>query len=92
MVMDVSSHSKYDKSFMVHSKHLQLEVDYDDVNHAEVDAAVEQIRRIVAKHWNPEVHKQLLKEILMAQWNKNESNLQNDYEGNVEDYLKSNGL
>jgi hypothetical protein len=39
-----------------------MQVDYDDVNHIEVDVAIEYIKEILDKNWNNKLFEQRLKE------------------------------
>lgn len=88
----VENHSGIDKSFEFRINNaLSMQIDYDDVNHAEVDAATRVLKSIVEKHWDDELFKQEYKKELIAVWNKNEYDLQSDYDSK-EDYLTQNGV
>lgn len=46
------AHSRIDKSFTITGpSNLSLEVDYDDVPHAEVDILVERLLEVLNTHW-----------------------------------------
>lgn len=94
MKVDIDDHSIIDKRFDVMTEHLCLMVDFDDVNHAEVDAAVLQLKKIVEEHWNEELHEKLYLEELMKIWNENKNNIQRDYEdeGGLTGYLQNFGI
>lgn len=94
MKVYIEDHSTINKSFEVTIDELSLRVDFDDVNHAAVDAAIKQLKKIVEKHWNDEKHRKFFKKELMKIWNENEYGLQNDFddEGGLEGYLRNNGF
>ena len=85
----IKKHSEIDKSFIIDGP-LQLEVDFDDVNHQDVDAMADVIVKILNDNWNNPVYKHLLKqkrrEYKFARWNK-DTDLREEYP-NFEDYLK----
>lgn len=93
-MIHIEKHTTLNKSFDFNTSELNMRVDYDDVNHAEVDAAVQQLQEILRTHWNPERHKELLKVEVMKTWEANEYGLQKDYEeeGGLEGYLRDNGV
>lgn len=94
MTITIDPHDGIDKSFGVKILELDLyfEVDYDDVNHTEVDAAIKMLRDILMPiQFNPIKFKEYYKEELMKTWNDNRSGLQEDYES-LEDYLEQNRL
>lgn len=94
MKVNIEQHNSISKRFDVRTDHLSLKVDFDDVNHAEVDAAVLQIKKIIEENWDNELHDKLYKEEIMKIWNANEYDLQSDYEheGGLEGYLSGHGL
>lgn len=53
MLWKIPEHSETDKSFEI-SGPIGLKVDYDDVDHEEVDAVTEKVVRILNKHWDEE--------------------------------------
>ena len=94
MKVKIESHTTIDKRFDVETKYLNFMVDYDDVNHAEVDAALLQFKKIIEENWDENLHKELYKEELMKVWNTNEYGLQNGYkeEGGLNRFLKDNAI
>ena len=60
--MKIEKHSTTDKRVSVTTYHLQLFADFDDVNHAEVDAALLHLKEIVEKNWDEEKYKKLYKQ------------------------------
>lgn len=68
-----------------------MQVEYDDVNHPEVDAAARVIKTIIEKHWDENEFQAEYKKELLELWEKNEYRLQDDYE-NKEDYLYQHGF
>lgn len=86
----MDDHSGYDKSFYLWAPHLCLEVDYDDVNHDEVDAATQHLMEIIKEHWNEDVYNKYYLVQLKLKWEENAYNLQKDYDS-LEDYLKQHG-
>ena len=84
----IEEHSYLSKSFEMYFPHdVRVYVDYDDVNHEEVNATVETLKEIVEKHWDEKVFKEKLKIKVMELWNKNEYDLQSDY-NSFEEFLK----
>jgi len=76
-----------DKSFSLSIDDILFaQIDYDDVNHPEVDAATRHLEEIIKEHWNSDKVKEYYKEELLKAWDNNEYNIQDDYD-NVEDYL-----
>jgi len=94
MKLNIEEHTSTYKSFMVYTEHLSLKVDYDDVNQPDVDAAIQQLRAIIEKHWNPETHTELFRKEVMKIWIANKYDLQSDYddEGGLEGYLANHGI
>jgi hypothetical protein len=86
----IEGHDRIDKSFMVYNDHITLNVEYDDVNHVEVEAAIEHIKEILDKHWDESVYDQKYKENILKVWYLNEYNIQDDYDNNIEEYLNDN--
>ena len=68
-MFNITKHSEIDKNFEFSNKYISMQVDYDDVNHIEVDAAIEYIKEILDKNWNDKFFKQKFKEKM-----KNEKN------------------
>jgi predicted RND superfamily exporter protein len=91
MKVEIEKHTTVDKNFGFYTKHLALYVDYDDVNHPEVDAAVEVLKEIIEKNWNEDSFKEKFKEKVLNRWNENKYNLQSDFES-LEEYLENNGI
>jgi hypothetical protein len=58
----IGSHSTIDKKFEFSNEYVSMQVDYDDVNHIEVDVAIEYIKEILDKNWNNKLFEQRLKE------------------------------
>lgn len=94
MKVTIQHHCTLDKRFDVTTEHLCLMVDFDDVNHPEVDAAVQQLKKIIEEHWDAKLHKKLYKEEIMKVWEKNEYGLQKHYddEGGLAGYLADHGI
>lgn len=90
MKVNIEPHNSINKRFDVDTDHLSLKVDFDDVNHAEVDAAIQQVKKIIEENWDYELHQKLYKEEVMKIWNANEYGLQSDYddEGGLKGYLE----
>lgn len=91
MKVEVEKHTTIDKFFCVTTKNLSLQVDYDDVDHAETDAAVQQLKEIVEKYWNPERHLELLKVELIKEWDK-DKHLRESYSNQRDLFLAERGL
>jgi len=88
----VEEHSGIDKSFQFTVNDvISMQIDYDDVNHAEVDAATRILKSIIEKNWDEKLFQSEYKKELLAIWDKNEYNLQSDYESK-EDYLSQHGF
>lgn len=88
---EVEIHSGIDKSFGMGNDHIWMKVDYDDVNHPEVDAAVKCVQEIMEKHWDEKLYESHYINVLLAEWKANEYNLQADYD-DKDDYLLQNGI
>lgn len=50
--MKISKHDRLDKFFLIETDHLKMKVDYDDVNHIEVDAASKLLEKIITEYWD----------------------------------------
>ena len=87
----ISNHTTIHKWFDFDTDHLQMKVDYDDVNHAEVDAAIQQVKEIVDKYWDDDKHSSYYRQELLAIWDANEYDLQNNHE-NLTEYLRRYGV
>ena len=89
----IETHSQIDKCFYFRNGHVCMDVDYDDVNHMEVDAAVKHKKQIREKTWDENEYKRLYKDELVNRWNLNEGDIQSDYkdEGGFAGYLKARG-
>lgn len=85
---NISKHDLYDKFFFLKGEHIFMEVEYDDVNHAEVDAASELVAKILNEYWDEDTYHEIYREKLIEIWNKNQNNLQDDFDGLV-DYLNN---
>jgi len=48
----IEKHTTVDKSFMIFGPDIDLKVDYDDVNHKEVDKAARRIVTILNENWH----------------------------------------
>lgn len=94
MKVNIENHNSISKRFDVNTDHLSLRVDFDDVNHAEVDAAIQQVKKILEENWDAELHDKLYKEEIMKIWNSNKYDLQSDYkdEGGLRGYLEGHGI
>lgn len=89
MKISIQNHTTLNKLFEVRMGEVRLRVDYDDVNHSEVDATIKQLKEIIEKHWDDEKHREYFKQELMRIWNENKYGLQGDYdeEGGLAGYL-----
>lgn len=92
MKYEIQKHSTIDKRFEFRNEHISMEVDYDDVNHPEVDAGIELMKEILDEYWNEDLFKKKYKEKIMEVWNENKYDIQSDYENNLEEYLTNFGL
>jgi hypothetical protein len=91
--VSIESHSGMDKRFeMNFPGDLLVYVDYDDVDHDSVDAAVKALKEIVEKHWDEKVFKKYYIKEVMIRWGENEYDLQGDYEGGLEEYLSDHNF
>ena len=90
----IEPHNGVNKRFDVDIPYARLMVDYDDVDHAAVDAAVEVLKVIVEKHWDETLFNKKRKELVLKEWEDNEYDIQQDYftEGGFEGFLKDRGL
>lgn len=91
MKFEVEQHSTIDKKFGAGNSHIWMYIGYDDVNHMEVDAAVEQMKQIMEKYWDEKFHEALYMKKVIDNWNENKGGIQEDYESRDE-YLRDHGL
>lgn len=87
----IEPHTTIDKSFEFAISGLSMKVDFDDVNHPEVEAQIIHLQEIVEQHWNEEKVKILYKEQLQKEWNENKYNLQSEYD-NETHFLNERGI
>ena len=92
MKVNIELHNSISKRIDVRTDHLSIKIDFDDVNHAEVDAALRQLKKIIEINWDTELHDELYKEEIMKIWNANEYGLQSDYDDGLEGYLERHGI
>lgn len=89
----VEPHDGVDKTFdFIIENKLAAQIDYDDVNHPEVDAAARVLKIIVEKYWDEKLFKKFHREEVIKVWDENEYGLQDDYEGVLKDFLADNGI
>lgn len=79
------------KQFELSNSEIRMFVDNDDVDETRVAAAAAYVKNLLNIHWDDEVYKRVLREEVMKRWNKNEYNLQGDYES-VDEFLSNYGL
>jgi hypothetical protein len=84
---EIEKHNHYDKSFGFRNSYLCMDVDYDDVDHDTVDAALEVVKEILNKHWDEELFKKIRLEKALQKWSENRYGLQDGYES-LEEYLE----
>lgn len=82
----IEPHTTIDKSFSIRNSYIYMDVDYDDVNHAEVDVAADMVKNILEKYWDESQFKNNLKQRMIDIWKENRYNLQDDYES-FDDYM-----
>lgn len=89
---EIETHDGSDKSFAILGPELGdtfISIDYDDVNHQDIDAISEVIVEILNKHWSTKETQELLKQKRIIhqtkRWNE-DKHLREDYES-LEDYL-----
>lgn len=86
MKVEIEKHSKIDKSFKLSTEHLSMKVDFDDVNHQEVNAATKVLKELIEKHWDEEAFRIEYKKELIKRWNDDKW-LREDYEDNLNQFL-----
>jgi hypothetical protein len=91
VLFTMEAHTTIDKAFEISGDYISMYVDYDDVNHMEVDAAAETILEILNKHWDEGLFKEKYKTEVIRKWEQNYHNLQIDYES-YEDYLQQHNI
>ncbi len=87
MKWEIEGHDGVDKSFGMGNNQIWMKVDYDDVNHPEVDAAAKYVKILMETCWDNEQFKELYKTELIHQWHDNED-IQGDYPV-IEQYIES---
>lgn len=91
--VSIDPHNGMDKRFeMNFPGEVCAYIDYDDVDHASVDAGVKALKEIVEKHWDEKVFKKYYIKEVMIVWGENEYNLQGDYEGGLAEYLSDHNF
>ena len=91
--VEIQNHDGVDKSFDLENvPYLDVTINYDDVDHPSVDAAVRVLKNIIDDHWNETKYQKYFREEVLAEWERNEYGLQDDYEGILTDYLADHGL
>lgn len=88
MPFEIDKHNHYDKSFGFGNSYIWMDVDYDDVDHDTVDAALELVKEILDKHWDEKRFKEIRLEKALQRWNENRYNLQSDFDS-LEEYLET---
>ena len=88
----IEEHNQSDKSFEFSNDHVSMQIDYDDVDHTEVDAAIQLIKTILDTHWDEKKFGLIRLSMLKNTWYANEDELQDEYEGDLEEYLRNNGI
>ena len=86
MKVEIEKHSKIDKSFKLSTEHLSMKVDFDDVNHQEVEAATLILKQLIEKYWNKEEFEIEYKKQLIKRWNDDKW-LREDYQDDLDMYL-----
>jgi hypothetical protein len=87
----IDDHSSFDKEFELYNHAISMQVDYDDVEHSEVDAAALYIQKLLNDHWNDEEFMAFYKCQIMADWNDDVDRIQSEYT-NIEEYLNRYGF
>lgn len=59
----IEDFSDFDKKFPIWSNEITMNVDYDDVDHAEVEAAALTVVEILNKYWDQKLFRKNLDEI-----------------------------
>ena len=87
----ITDHRAIDKDFGLYNHAISMQVDYDDVQHTEVDVAAIYVQKILNAHWNENEFKNFLKDRLLCDWKDNVDDIQSAYM-NVEEYLNQYGF
>jgi len=90
MKTNIQEHTQVDKSFTLKLEDLGFLVffDYDDVDHAEVDAVALHLKEIIEANWDSYQYQNLFQRELIKIWD-NDKYLREDFENDMEAYLKS---
>ena len=86
-MVKIENHSTIDKSFEVSTDHLSMIINFDDVNHEEVEAATIILKELIEMYWDEDSFKSVYKQQLIKRWVKDKY-LQEDYQYNLDNYLK----
>ena len=78
MKWDIDKHRGSDKFFEMGNNSICMKVDYDDVNHPEVDAAAKYIKTLLENFWEDRVFSEYYKNELEKQWEEDKW-LQEEY-------------
>ncbi len=87
MKVNIDNYNECDKSIYLNANHFSMEIDYDDVNHDEVEASVELLKQIIEKHWDEKLFKKIYKEKAILRWNSDKY-LREEFDDNLDNFLK----
>lgn len=87
----IDDHSGFDKEFALGNHVITMNVEYDDVDHTEVDAASLYVQKLLNDHWDEAEFKNFYKCQIMTEWTDNVDDIQSEYT-NVEEYLLRYGF
>ena len=98
MKVRIESHTTIDKSFIVrlesevnNFQDVDLRIDYDDVNHPEVDAIVQEMKETLETHWDNSNFLEKYRTQLIENWIRNRE-MQEDWDWDINNYLKKKGF
>lgn len=98
MKVSIENHSRLEKSFVVklesegnNFEDINLRVDYDDVNHPEVDAAIHELKETLETHWDGLNFREKYRKQLIEEWIGNRE-MQEDWDLDINRYLKEKGF
>lgn len=91
-IVTIEPHSGIDKRFDFHVNDVfSAKVDYDYVNHLEVDAAAEYLKELIEKCWVEDRFQEIYRAKVEKEWDDNVCGIQKDYESK-EEYMSDHGF
>ena len=86
MKFEIEEHNRIDKRFRFGNGRISMLIDYDDVDHSEVDAMLRTIKSVLEDNWDQKLFLNNLSEELIKHYHEN-PDIAEEY-GSLERYLE----